>query len=65
MKKNIILAMKVSVIIGILLNLINNSEIIFSLNFTMPHCIKIIFTFLVPFIVSLYTSNKITNSTTH
>lgn len=55
-KIHLIRAFKVALIVGIILNLINNYEIMSLLDFTLKNIGKIVFTFLVPFFVSLYSS---------
>jgi len=48
-------ALRVAVIVGVILNLINN-PLLFSLSFTGLNIYKVLLTFLVPFCVSLYSS---------
>lgn len=57
-KRNILLALKISLIVGSALNLINNYEILFWLEFDLKASLKVGFTYLVPFFVSLYSSYK-------
>jgi hypothetical protein len=49
-------AFRTSVIVGILLNIINNPEIIFSFTFDKLNLIKVLLTFLVPYLVSTTSS---------
>lgn len=61
--KDVILkGLTVALVIGVLLNLINNPEAIITLSFEKLHWIKVLLTFFVPYCVSVYTSvsNKIT-----
>ncbi|MCX6181386.1 MAG: nitrate/nitrite transporter NrtS [Bacteroidetes bacterium] len=59
MKKKIIFnALKVSAIIGTLLNLINNYDEIFFGDFSMSVGVKVFITYLIPFSVSFYSSRK-------
>lgn len=60
-KKNIYLALKVALVVGTVLNLINSYEVIFCAKFDLPNSLKILSTYCVPFIVSLYSSYKATN----
>jgi len=48
-------AIRVAVIVGVILNLINNPQL-FSLSLTGLYIYKVLLTFLVPFCVSLYSS---------
>lgn len=48
-------AIRVAMIVGIILNLINNPQLL-SLSFSGLNSYKVILTFLVPFCVSLYSS---------
>lgn len=56
-KKSMIRAIKISLIIGTLLTIINQGDMI--INGTMPPLWKIILTYLVPFSVSSYSSAKL------
>lgn len=61
-KSNFITALKVSLVVGSLLNIVNNSSAILENNITMKLVFKIVFTYSVPFYVSLYsayTANKL------
>ncbi len=56
-KKSMIRAIKISLIIGTLLTIINQGDMI--INGIMPPLWKIILTYLVPFSVSSYSSAKL------
>ena len=61
-KSNFITALKVSQVVGSLLNIVNNSSAILENNITMKLVFKIVFTYSVTFCVSLYsayTANKL------
>ncbi len=49
-------AAKVALLVGVLLNLINQGEHILSLSFGSVHLVKLILTFIVPYLVSTYTA---------
>ena len=49
-------ALKIAFVVGIILNLINQGDLIFSLNFEKISYIKGLLTFTVPFCVSMYTA---------
>jgi len=55
-KTNVIRALKVALIVGIVLNLINNPQLFQFSSKTEIHFSRILLTFLVPFCVSLYSS---------
>lgn len=55
-KEILIKAIKISLFVGILLNLINQFEAITTLNYDKIDLLKIILTFCVPFCVSMYTA---------
>ena len=55
-RKNITTAFWVAVIIGSLLNLINSYEVFAEGRFTVKNTVRIVFTYLTPFCVSLYSS---------
>ena len=55
-KPLIIKAIKIALVVGVILNLINQSEAIFSLNTNEINMFKLVFTFTVPFCVSMYTA---------
>jgi hypothetical protein len=60
-KTNVIRALKVALLVGIVLNLINNPQLFQFSSKTEIHSSRIILTFFVPFCVSLY-SSVLTNS---
>ncbi len=49
-------AIRVSILVGIILNLINNPDIFSSLSFHELHLGRVMLTFVVPFCVSMYSS---------
>ena len=55
-KDLIIRAIKIALIVGIILNLINQGDYIFSFEFEKINPFKAILTFFVPFFVSMYTA---------
>ena len=55
-KPLIIKALKIAFVVGIILNLINQGEAIFSFNINEINLFKLLFTFTVPFCVSMYTA---------
>lgn len=55
----LLVATKMSLIVGSILNCINQSECIFSLDFENLQMGKFLITYTVPFFVSLYTSTII------
>lgn len=55
-KSILIKAIKIAFVVGIILNLINQGNIIFSLDFESLNIFKLLLTFLVPFCVSMYTA---------
>lgn len=57
-KKNVTTAIVVAILVGSLLNLINNYEVFLKEQFTMKSILKIMLTYLTPFCVSLYSSTK-------
>lgn len=59
---NIRRALIVAVVVGTILNTINNYDVIWERNFTFRNVIKIILTYITPFCVSLYSSTKATKS---
>lgn len=62
MSKNIKTALIVAVIIGTILNGINSFDVIWEGNLTPKNIMKIILTYITPFCVSLYSSNKATKA---
>jgi hypothetical protein len=55
-RDNLSRAIKVSAIVGIILNLINNPELLNTFSLQNLHTDRVLLTFLVPFCVSLYSS---------
>ena len=55
-KNHLRTALLVSFVVGVILNLVNSYGVIMKLQFTMESMMKITFTFLVPFSVSVYSS---------
>jgi len=61
-KKNISTALLVAIIIGSLLNIINNYDVFIEGKFSSKNIIKIMLTYITPFCVSLYSSVKATKN---
>lgn len=57
-KSNLYLAIKVALVVGTGLNLINSYDVIFWMKFDLKNSLKILFTYCIPFIVSLYSSTR-------
>ena len=55
-KNNLILAIKMSLVVGTLLNCINQGDCLVTQDFTDLNVPKLIFTYTVPFFVSIYSS---------
>ncbi|MCE7994978.1 MAG: nitrate/nitrite transporter NrtS [Roseivirga sp.] len=55
----LLVALKMSLVVGSILNCINQSECIFALDFEKLQLGKFLITYTVPFFVSLYTSTII------
>lgn len=55
-KKNLLLALKMSLVVGTLLNCINQSECLINQDFDQLNVPKLLFTYTVPFFVSIYSS---------
>ena len=55
-KEILLKSLKISIIVGTLLNIINQGDAIFSLNFEDINYIKSLLTYMVPFLVSTYTA---------
>jgi hypothetical protein len=49
-------ALKIAFVVGIILNMINQGDLILSLNFEQLSFFKLLLTFTVPFCVSMYTA---------
>jgi hypothetical protein len=60
--KNIKTALIVALIIGTILNVINSFDVILEGNLTSKNIMKIVLTYITPFCVSLYSSNKATKA---
>ena len=54
----ILRALKVSLIVGTLLNLINQSEALLTLNLHELHGVKFLLTYLIPYSVATYTATR-------
>lgn len=52
----IIRSIKIAILVGLILNLINNYDLLFEFKLGMERIIKILLTFLVPFFVSYYSA---------
>lgn len=57
-KRNLYLTLKFALVVGTGLNLINSYDVIFAMKFDIKISLKILFTYCVPFIVSIYSSTK-------
>ncbi|MBI3520395.1 MAG: nitrate/nitrite transporter NrtS [Bacteroidetes bacterium] len=57
-KKNYFTAIKIALFVGTILNLINSYDLIFQNNWSAKLVLKILFTYSVPFFVSLFSSYK-------
>lgn len=55
-RKNLLLAIKMSLVVGTLLNCINQGECLVNQEFEELNVSKLIFTYTVPFFVSIYSS---------
>ena len=61
-KKHGARAVMISLFVGTLLNLINQGEVIFAADWDSLNLTKVLLTYLVPFVVSLYTAVKVHRS---
>ena len=61
LKKKIFLAMRISLVVGTILGIINHYDMFISENYETSRIIKILVTYLVPFSVSLYSTARIKN----
>jgi len=59
LKKKIFLAMRISLVVGTVLGIINHYDMFLSGNYEMSRIVKILITYLVPFSVSLYSTTRI------
>ncbi len=57
-RQTIFTALKVSFVVGIILNLINQMDILYACQFEKLNVLKVILTFIVPFLVSVYSTTK-------
>lgn len=55
-KELLLRALKIAVVVGIILNIINQGDIIFDLDLEKINFLKMSLTFIVPFCVSMYTA---------
>lgn len=58
-KEIVISSIKVAIIVGLILNLINQGENLVTLNFKHLNLLKFFITFSVPYLVSTYASVKV------
>lgn len=56
--KNKKTALILALVVGSILNAINSYDVIWSGNFNIRNCVRILLTYITPFCVSLYSSNK-------
>jgi hypothetical protein len=59
LKKKIFLAMRISLVVGTLLGIINHYDMFISGNYETSRIVKILITYLVPFSVSLYSTTRL------
>jgi hypothetical protein len=59
-KRNISIALLATMLIGSLMNLVNNYDVFKGSRFTGRNVFKIVLTYIIPFCVSLYSSVKAT-----
>lgn len=64
-KEHYVTALKVAFIVGTILNLINNYDVVCGQAMSFKSALKILFTYSVPFCVSLYSSWMIIKNNTH
>jgi Mg/Co/Ni transporter MgtE len=57
-KDIIITSIKVSLVVGFILNIINQGDLLFSFQFNKINWLKLLLTFAVPYIVTTYASVK-------
>jgi hypothetical protein len=62
LKKKIFLAVRISLVVGTLLGIINHYDMFLSGNYEVSRIIKIFITYLVPFSVSLYSTTRVKES---
>ncbi|MEO7767583.1 MAG: nitrate/nitrite transporter NrtS [Ferruginibacter sp.] len=63
--KNILTAILVALVVGSLLNLINNYDVFAERKFSNKNTLKIMLTYITPFFVSLFSSVKATKREKH
>jgi len=61
-KKHGVRAVIISLVVGTLLNIINQGEVLFAADWDSLNLTKFFLTYLVPFVVSLYTAVKVHQS---
>jgi hypothetical protein len=59
LKSKIFLAMRISLVVGTILGIINHYDMFLSGNYETSRIVKILITYLVPFSVSLYSTTRI------
>jgi len=59
-KRNITVALLAAILIGSLMNLVNNYDVFTGNRFTGRNVFKIVLTYIIPFCVSLYSSVRAT-----
>ncbi|MGE0566515.1 MAG: nitrate/nitrite transporter NrtS [Bacteroidia bacterium] len=57
-KTNLIRSIKVALFVGTILNLINNYQVVAQCDFSLTNICKVLFTYMVPFLVSFYSAWK-------
>jgi ABC-type multidrug transport system permease subunit len=57
-QKNVTRAIKVAIVVGSMLNIINSYDVLCERSFTYRNILRIILTYITPFCVSLYSSIK-------
>jgi hypothetical protein len=59
LKSKIFLAMRIALVVGTILGIINHYDMFLSGNYETSRIVKILITYLVPFSVSLYSTTRI------
>jgi len=59
LKSKIFLAMRISLVVGTILGIINHYDMFLSGNYETSRILKMLITYLVPFSVSLYSTTRI------
>jgi len=59
LKSKIFLAMRISLVVGTILGIINHYDMFLSGNYETSRIVKMLITYLVPFSVSLYSTTRI------